>query len=80
MIQVRSQTKPKGDDMKIQSAKLTANYGAGNPTLEGFIVEESFGSCTVKWNDGTSDMVMVKDIKPKGWKSANGSTIGILYA
>lgn len=69
---------------------LTANYGAGCPTaygtITGFMSVEAtrFTSAhvaaMVNWEDGRTEAVALDRIHAPGWRSPNGSGIGIFSA
>ncbi len=69
---------------------LTANYGAGCPTaygtITGFMSVEAtrFTSAhvaaMVNWEDGRTEAVALDRIHALGWRSPNGSRIGIFFA
>jgi hypothetical protein len=58
--------------------KVTGNWGAMHPTSEGEVVTVEAGGVEILWNDETEvDYVHLTSIHPKGYRSANGSGIGI---
>ena len=61
--------------------KVTGNWGAMHPTSVGKIVGIDRHGYEILW-DGESevDFVHMSSIHEKGYRSANGSTIGIFIA
>ena len=56
--------------------EVIANYGAMFPTSEGEVVKcNADGSYTVMFDDGA--VRTVTDIREPGWRSVNGSPIGV---
>jgi len=62
-------------------SKVVGNWGAMYPTSEGVIVTlEEDGGVEIVWDnlyDGEVDFTRIENIRPKGWRSANGSPIGV---
>lgn len=59
-----------------RGTQVIANYGAMFPTSEGEVVKcNADGSYTVMFDDGA--VRTVEDIREPGWRSVNGSPIGI---
>ena len=62
--------------MFAEGTRVYANYGAMFPTVEGEIVKiNSNGTYTVMYEDGAVETV--DEIREQGWRSVNGSPIGI---
>ena len=71
-------TQRKLSDFQL-GTKVHANYGAMYPIVEGMIVDISPNGM-ITWADeydGTEYENKWSDFKDKGWKSVNGSGIGV---
>lgn len=66
--------------MNLIGQKVEANWGAMYPIAEG-VVYGHIGKTDVliRWGDGTKSEVDVNDIHELGYRSANGSPIGIFF-
>jgi hypothetical protein len=71
--------KHKGDIMNIEiGTKVTGNWGAMHPTSEGEVVRIEKGGVEILWDDESDvDYVHMSSIHEPGYRSANGSGIGI---
>ena len=66
--------------MNLIGQKVEANWGAMSPTVEG-LVDRHIGQdrVVIKWNDGDRMEVDIQDIRELGYRSRNGSPIGIFF-
>jgi len=64
-------------DIEI-GTKVTGNWGAMFPTSEGEIVKIEKQGVEILWDDETEvDFCSMSSLHEKGWRSENGSPIGI---
>ena len=66
--------------MNLIGQKVEANWGAMFPTLEG-LIDQHIGQdrVIIKWDDGDRMEVAINDIHELGYRSPNGSPIGIFF-
>ena len=66
--------------MNLIGQKVEANWGAMYPIQEG-VVYGHIGKrdVLIRWNDGTKCEVDIDEIHDIGWRSPNGSGIGIFF-
>ena len=66
--------------MNLIGQKVEANWGAMYPTSEG-VVYGHIGKrdVLIRWEDGTKSEVDIDDIRELGYRSLNGSPIGISF-
>ena len=66
--------------MNLIGQKVEANWGAMFPISEG-LVDRHVGEdkVIIKWDDGDSMEVDIQDIRELGYRSLNGSPIGIFF-
>lgn len=66
--------------MNLIGQRVEANWGAMYPTVEG-LVDRHIGQdrVVIKWDDGDCMEVQINDIRECGYRSPNGSPIGIFF-
>ena len=68
---------------EILGREVIANWGAMHPTVEGKIlsINDALQEVCIRWigDDTTKTWWKLKDIKPAGHRSVNGSPIGIHF-
>ena len=66
--------------MNLIGKKVEANWGAMHPTAEGVIYGQvGQRDVIIRWNDGSKYQMNLNDIHEFGYRSANGSPIGIFF-
>ena len=66
--------------MNLCGQKVEANWGAMIPIEEGFIKRHiGKDSVVIKWDNGAESEVKIDEIHEPGYRSRNGSPIGIFF-
>jgi len=66
--------------MNLIGQKVEGMWGAMHPISYG-LIERQVGrdSVEIKWEDGFRQEILVDEIRESGWRSPNGSPIGIFF-
>lgn len=66
--------------MNLIGQKVEGNWGAMHPISHGLINRQiGRDSVEIKWEDGYRQEILVDEIRESGWRSPNGSPIGIFF-
>lgn len=66
--------------MNLCGQKVEANWGAMIPIEEGFIKRHlGVDGVVIKWDNGAESEVKIDEIHEPGYRSRNGSPIGIFF-
>ena len=66
--------------MNLIGKKVEANWGAMYPTAEGVIYGQvGQRDVIIRWNDGSKYQMNLNDIHELGYRSVNGSPLGVFF-
>tara|TARA_B110000259_G_C13633628_1_gene249290 strand:+ start:144 stop:356 length:213 start_codon:yes stop_codon:yes gene_type:complete len=66
--------------MNLCGQKVEANWGAMIPIEDGFIKRHlGVDSVVIKWDNGSESEVKIEEIHEPGYRSQNGSPIGLFF-